>query len=225
MEIGDTLTVQTLTRDAALLAASPLDALTEHAATVALLARYDGATEEQRTRGRRWYAEARAACREIAQEFGRPLSQVAAVFAITSADASLAANLRWTRECCAGLRRGGRYPNAQAAKVAGALSSRRPGRFVSGAKVAPFYRAIMGDDSALVVDRWAAFAAGAAKAAPVGRTRALLEGAYARAAEARGETPSAFQAVVWIACREDAETSDGRRVRHADIGEVRAATC
>lgn len=183
-----------------------------------LLEHYGAADADTVRRGRQWYAAARRECRRMAREHGRPLSQVAAVLAITSPDAQLATNLRWTEEILRGERTAGRYPTDQAPKVAAALSSRRPGQHVTGPKVSAFYRAIMGDEDVLVVDRWAAFAAGSTKDyAPKAAARRAIEAAYRQAATIVGESVRDFQAIVWIVCRENTPTAAGHLVKRADI--------
>lgn len=184
----------------------------------ALLARYAAATPEQRERGRRWYAQARRECRRMSREYGYTLAQVAAVLAITSPDAQLAANLAWTEAILRGERTAGRYPADQAPKVRAALSSRRPGKYATGPKVSAFYRAIMGDEDCLVVDRWASYAAGGPRdKVPGAKQRRSIADAYRRTAARVGESVRDFQAIVWIATRESTPKSTGIVPRYADI--------
>ena len=194
--------------------------MSERDAMSALLALYAEADEETIRHGRGWYDRARRECRKIARETGYTVRQVAAVMAITSPDAQLSQNVRWTREACAsnGRAKVGRYPAAMGDKVRRALKDRRdPGQYATGPKVNAFYRAITGDESALVIDRWAAFAAGAGKVVPGANLRRALEAAYRAAAEAVGETVAAFQAIVWTIIRRRAERVNGSAVRYADI--------
>lgn len=167
-----------------------------------LLALYERTTPPIRRRGRSWYPEALRLCQAMADTHGYLLSQVVAVLAITSADAQLSSNLRWTEEILRGEREGGRYPNVQSPKIRAALQSPRPGRFVTGAKCRPFYEAIMGNTDALVVDRWAALAVGHQGKYMPRSFRQEIEHGYRSAAAACGETVRAFQAMVWIAVRE-----------------------
>ena len=180
--------------------------------------RYRSADAATVRRGRTWYAAARRECRRLAAAHGRTVAQVAAVMAITSPDAQLGTNLRWTAEILEGRRAAGKYPGDQAPKVRAALRSSRPGRYASGPKVSAFYRAIMGDRDVLVIDRWAAYAAGGTRNAAPGRpARRALEHAYRRAAAAAGESLRDFQAIVWIAARESTPRADGRAYQLADI--------
>lgn len=183
-----------------------------------LLHAYHGATADHVRRGRDWYKAARRECRRMAREHGRPLSQVAAVLAITSPDAQLSTNLRWTEEILRGERGAGRYPADQGPKVRAALASRRPGQYAAGPKVNAFYRAIMGAEDTLVIDRWAAFAAGSTKdRVPGAKARRAIAQGYRQAAASVGESVRDFQAIVWIALRESTPRANGQTVRLADI--------
>lgn len=178
-----------------------------------LLELYASAPKDVRRRGRTWYPRTRRHLREIADKHERPLAQAVAVFCITSVAAQLQTNLRWTDEILSGTRTGGRWPNVQEPLVLGALSTRYPSRFVRGPKVSAFYRALMGDTSSLVIDRWAARAAGfdvssTKHTIPVRKQREIDE-AYRQAAEACKERVRDFQAIVWIAKRETTPTSKG----------------
>lgn len=190
-------------------------------ALTALLAHYSNADADTLRRGREWYAAARRECAAIAAETGYTVAQVAAVMAITSPDAQLTTNIAWTRAVCSNIRkRVGKYPNAQRPKILAALrDAENPGQYATGPKVSAFYRAIVGDESAMVVDRWAAFAAGHEQRdkVPGVKVRRVIEDAYRTAAANVGETVAAFQAIVWIVVRESTQRADGRIHRLADI--------
>lgn len=177
-----------------------------------LIALYQRTTPTVRRRGRTWYPEARRRCQALAATYDRPLAQVVAVLAITSVDAQLSLNFRWTEEILRGGREAGRYPANQVPKVRAALSTRYPGRFVSGPKCVPFYRAIMGDTDSLVLDRWAIMTALGNRRKHLPRAvREEVEYAYRSAAATCGETVRAFQAITWITVRE-ATPKRGRTV-------------
>jgi len=171
-------------------------------ATQTLIERYGRSTPSMRRRGRSWYPEAHRLLSRMAAEHDRTTAQAAAVFAITSMNTTLLSNIRFTEQILRGERTAGCYPAFQGPLVISALKADRPGRFVRGPKCIAFYRAIMGDVDALVLDRWAARAAGHEKRWVAGRLRTELEHAYKEAAEACGETVRAFQAIVWIHTRE-----------------------
>jgi hypothetical protein len=170
----------------------------------ALLELYESTPPDVRRRGRRWYPAARRRLDELARSYERPFSQVAAVFAIVSPAAQLKSCLRWTEEILRGERMGGRYPNMQGPKIERALSTRYPVRHATGPKVSAFYRALMGDTQAVVIDRWSARAAGwdSAKHAIPRTVQRELEQAYREAAAEVGERVREFQAITWLALRE-----------------------
>ena len=125
----------------------------------------------------------------------------------------LSTALRWTDEILAGVREGGRFPNVQGPKIVAACSTRYPFARVTGPKVNAFYRAIMGDVGALVLDRWAIHAAGYPKPrSEVPRTlRMELEAAYrAGGSSVRGETVRAFQAIACDVVRAPRETTPAK---------------
>jgi hypothetical protein len=188
-------------------------------AEMTLVSLYEKASPCVRRRGRAWYPEANRQLREIAERNNCPLSHAVAVFTIVSPAAQLVTALRWTDEILAGERIGGRYPNDQAPRIESACSTRYPVTRITGPKVNAFYRAIMGDREALVLDRWAIRAAGhPLPRSEVPRTlRRELDAAYRAAASMCGETVRAFQAIVWIVCRETTPTKAGRVPRLADV--------
>lgn len=176
-----------------------------------LIALYEKSSPTIRRRGRSWYPEAQRQLREIARRTDSKLPQAAAVFAIVSPNASVITALRWTEEILSGERAAGRWPTNQIPKIEKALAAAQPGRAVVGEKVVPFYKAIMGDPNALVIDRWAAYAGGHEdrdKNIPRA-VRREIEAAYRSAARACDETVRAFQAIVWIVVRESTVTARG----------------
>ena len=155
-------------------------------------------------RGRDWYPR----MREIldAERGEHSLEAAVATFAITSQGASLRANLDWTRRALAGNTHVGRWPNRQGPKIRAALSDPENARAAcEGPKIAAFYHAIAGDPDALVLDRWAYFAAlgdrrGDSKVT-VGERQAC-ENAYRRLAAKTGESLRDLQAIIWLQVRE-----------------------
>lgn len=71
-----------------------------------------------------------------------------------------------------------------------------------GPKVSRFARNLAGDESPVTVDRWAARAAGLPESGGVAWYRRIEE-AYRAAARECALAPSAFQAILWIAIREN----------------------
>lgn len=184
-----------------------------------LLALYDQATPAVRRRGRAWYPETQRRLRSIAEQTGNTPAQATAVFAIVSPLVQVMTALEWTEQILRGERAYGCFPNLQGPRIVAALSTTRPCRHVSGPKVNAFYRALQGDTQALVIDRWAAFAAGhedRQRDIPQ-KVRREIEAAYRAAAAAVGETVRAFQAIVWIVIRETTARADGVVPRYADV--------
>ena len=183
-----------------------------------LLALYAQASPAVRRRGRSWYPETNRRLREVAVRTGSTPAQATAVFSIVSPAVQLVTALNWTEEILRGERVGGRYPNMQGPRIEAALASRYPVKMITGPKVNAFYRAIMGDTSALVLDRWAAFAAGHDRGRDIPRAVwRQLDAAYRAAAALCGETVRAFQAIIWIVTRETTRRRDGRLPNYTDV--------
>ena len=184
-----------------------------------LIALYSQASPAVRRRGRSWYPETQRRLREIAEQTGATPAQAAAVFAIVSPLVQVRTALQWTEQILRGDRTYGAFPTKQTPRIEAALSTSKPCRHVSGPKVNSFYRAIMGDTNALVIDRWAAFAAGHEDRGS-NIPRAVwreIDAAYRAAAAAVGETVRAFQAIVWIVIRETTPKSNGVLPKLQDI--------
>lgn len=90
--------------------------------------------------------------------------------------------------------------------------------YVTGPKVGAFHRAILGDTSALVIDRWATAAGNVFRAQelPEG-TRRALDTAYRQLARKVRRNVRDIQAQVWIAVRESTPDARGRIRSLADI--------
>lgn len=173
-------------------------------------------------RGRGWYPQARRLAADMAADTGYTLDQAVAVLAITSPGAQLRTNFDWTRKALEsrGEASVGRFPNAMRPKIQAVLADPEyASQYVRGPKVGPFFQAILGDEDALVLDRWALFAAGHAdrNTTPAPTVRRRIEAAYHRAAERAGMSVRDFQAAVWIHVRENTARADGRIHRLADI--------
>lgn len=194
--------------------------------------RWQCADHSQRRRGRQWYTTARELMVELAAETGYTLEQAVGVLAITSAGAQLATNLRWTREALEsrGAAKVGRFPNVMGPKIAAVLADPvYAGEYVRGPKVGPFFRAILGDN-ALVLDRWAIFAA-----APLATSdrdeadsltagaRAAIVAAYTSAARRVRCTVRDFQAVVWLQTRESTPVTRKGKTYIPRLADITAA--
>jgi len=180
---------------------------------------FASATPEQRERGRAWYPAMRDACESIARETRTPLERTVACAAITSPGVQLKTNLAFTRSICAG-GEGGLYPARMIPACRRVLSGDvAPQDGVGGPKVTAFYRAILGDDDAVVLDRWALRALGHEKDGCTAKQYATYAATLRDAARETGETPRTLQAILWIVLR-DRHERGGTRVKLADIHEL-----
>lgn len=203
----------------------PTDGLAVDLAERRLLRCYRQADAAIKRRGREWYPTMRAILEDAAREHGYTLEQAVAVLSITSPGAQLVTNLDWTVTALrtAGAVDVGRWPNRMMPKVRAALADPAVAHeVVTGPKVAAFYRAILGDADSLVIDRWAAFAAGydgAREGSDIAAAEwRTIEAAYRRAARKVRRKVRDFQATVWIAARETTpHKRTGRPHRLADI--------
>ncbi len=181
---------------------------------------YRSATPAQRIRGRQWYPAARQLMQELATRTGYTLEQAVAVLAITSPGAQLVSNLEWTTRALETRAASvGRFPNVMRPKILAVLADpATAAEYVTGPKVGPFYRAILGDKDALVIDRWATAAANVFRSQelPEGSRRAI-DTAYRSLARKLRRSVRDLQAQVWIAVRESTPDSRGRLKAYADI--------
>jgi hypothetical protein len=193
------------------------------AATTRLTRRYRKLDGDVITRGLAWYPEAFRQMEALAAETGYLTEQAVAVMAITSRAAHLTNNIRWTEIALRtnGTTPVGRFPNVMTPLVQAVLDNPLAIPVcVSGPKVEQFYRAIMGDEDAVVLDRWALFAAGhgyGKRAPDPGPTWRAIEDAYRRAARIVGVAVRDFQAIIWIAIRESTKTQLGIVPRLSNI--------
>jgi hypothetical protein len=171
-------------------------------------AAWHGASAEDLAAGLRWYDEAHATAAALAAGTDGRVSVdcAAAVIAALSPRQHWDRNVRlaalvtdaWTL----GLDMPGGAFRRQLDTAVDILEGRRAGP--SGPKVAAFHRAIMGDPSAVVIDVWAARAAGIDM--PNGTTMSerryhAVAAAYREAADTLGVAPRDLQAAVWVATR------------------------
>lgn len=192
-----------------------------------LLQRYESASPSVRRRGREWYPSMYRLLREMAIRHGRTAAQACAIAAITSANTQLLSNIRFTEAILGGKRSHGCYPKHQTPLIEAVLATRYPGRFVRGPKCTAFFAAIQGATDALVLDRWAARAAGVVL--KPGRNdlgpsiRRELDTAYREAAKICGETTRSLQAIVWICVRESTPNRRGVIPQLFDITALKEA--
>lgn len=168
-----------------------------------LLAHWATADRSARASGARWYGEARAACKDMAREAGVSSATTCGIVAALSPRLMWVSNVRAARAVLRGERPAGVF-SSSLSKASRIHAGARPLAVLSGPKVRAFYRALMGDPQAAVVDVWVARAAGW-----VGKLKQraydLVAGALAEAARVARVPVARFQAVVWVAVRGRAE--------------------
>lgn len=149
---------------------------------------YSDALPEEREAGHTWYDAANRFARDLADETGESISNVARVIAVTSPNQTWKGNQTLAAKH---LRTGwiGGLP-AQRKHLANGT--------ISGRKVTNFAKAIEGDERAVVIDRWMIRAFGA----PMGRAAYPdLEQGITDAADELGISPRALQATIWVVVR------------------------
>ena len=77
----------------------------------------------------------------------------------------------------------------------------RPLQVLSGPKVRNFYRAMMGDENAMTVDRWMLRAVGWPTDTITNGQYDLVANAIRQASLGTGLTPAQYQAAVWVKVR------------------------
>jgi len=156
-------------------------------------------SSEVRAVGRAWYKQAGATCRALATAHRVTRATAAGVLAALSPRLTWTTNLRAAGELLAGRTPSGVF-RASLAKARAILAGGRPVAVLRGPKVRAFYRALMGDEGATVVDVWLARAAGANPPANSKAYAVLAEGVQLAATAVRVR-PAHFQATVWVAIR------------------------
>lgn len=182
---------------------------------------YSLATPAQLAEGASWYDDARHFCCEVSAEFRVSLETVAGIVSVLSPMTEWSLNKRRARAVLAGANSG----MLNAAKAVAIRDGADPTTVVCGRKVTAFYRAILGDTGAIVIDRHAFDVAVGGRTN--GDTRKVLERvgqyalfseAYYRAATELGEAPAVVQAVTWTVHR-----STNSAMSKARAAELQAA--
>lgn len=165
-----------------------------------ILDHYVSADAETRAAGRAWYPETFRLARRLAREHGTTRHRAAAVLAALSPLISWKHNVTCARMVLSGERPA--CLGASHRRALACLAARRPGDGMGdGLKLANFYRAIVGDPTAVTVDIWAAKVAGFdARPSTPGRYREIAD-AYREAAAAVQESPRDLQAITWCQIR------------------------
>lgn len=159
------------------------------------------ADQDAVTNGLAWYREAGRLVRCLAAEFGTTRSVVAGVLSAVSPRQPWSRNLAVAR----GILSGGPVTGVFRTNVLKArriLGGERPLAVLRGNKVRAFYRALLGDRSAVVVDTWIVRAAG------LRSTARLTDGLYNKIADALRAlarqlrvAAADLQATIWVTIR------------------------
>lgn len=182
-----------------------------------LLRHYDAAGEACRAAGFAWYTNAHREAVRISQTHGHQATHervqtAAGVIAALSPRAQWAVNIAWSARVWDAAETGGVVPavglpdgRSKAWRIA---NGEHPDDVLRGPKVRAFYRAIMLDPDAAVIDVWAARAALPDDDDPqrwVGSERRYHQIAddYRAAAQERVAFVSTFQATIWLHVRGD----------------------
>ena len=170
-----------------------------------ILTAYDAADPADAAAGLAWYERAEATMRDIAARTGASRTAAAGVTAALSPRTPWARNLSIAEETLAAARDGRPAPSvgtrANVRKAWAIANGADPDAVLGGPKVTAFYANLTGDPDRVTVDVWAARAAGADPDRLTDKRRRELRDAYRIAAEARGISPRALQAAVWVAVR------------------------
>lgn len=167
---------------------------------------FHAASVEERFEGITWYPRAKEFSERLARKYDLPVSTVVGIIAVLSPGMAWDRNMAEAEQCC--LLRGERfywgvYSNVRE-KLRQLLAGADPLEVVSGQKVTAFYRAIMGDTEAVVIDRHAKCAAmGITKqrdknSAVSQKEYRELSDRYTRVAKKLGVNPRDLQAIIWV---------------------------
>lgn len=169
-----------------------------------------------------WYARARTLASKIAHATGLSIEQVAGVIAVMSPNVEWGLQERYTLAFCQAILSGVPVKDAPGAgygknriKAASIVRGGDPYKIVSGPKVYPFFLAILGDESQVVVDVWMSRAAidvdvdqdTAARVISPIKVRRMIMGAVRDLAIKYGLTPAIAQAAIWLDAKERMEGS------------------
>lgn len=157
------------------------------------------ATPKQRRDGTAWYRLAYLWCERAARRHRYPLRTVVAIVAVLSQRTTWNVTIRWTDNAL----RGDMPPHLTSVrnKVQQLLDGERVERVIRGPKIIEFYRAIMGDMDAIVLDTWMLQTLGHHRQSATQLQNAQLTAMLERDAKRAGAPPAIYQAVIWCAVR------------------------
>lgn len=165
------------------------------------LSHWHRATPEARVAGLDWYPIARGVVRQLAHESGCSVDTAAGVVAALSPRITWTRNVGAAREVLRGALVVPGCLSASLRKARRVAAGESPDGVLGGRKVRAFYAALMGDDSAPVVDIWVMRAAGLKSDAPTPRVYDAIARALSLVAARVGAPLARVQAVVWVVAR------------------------
>ena len=170
--------------------------------TKQLVALYEATSDEVRSAGRTWYADAFETCRRLAGD-RLPVEAVVRAMAALSPRSMWSGNVSITTRMVRARLANGAVPSVSTrANRTKAWRELGGEPALSGPKTTAFAAAILGDPEAVVIDAWILRAVGLNPVAKVTAYRQRWIGdAIREAAAIVGETPRDFQAIVWCAVR------------------------
>lgn len=169
--------------------------------TTNFLRYWRSATREQRQSGAKWYTSARAIIGTLATRQGHSKATVAGVVAATSPRMHWSRNIAVSEVLLAGGTPAGVF-RTSIDKARRIIAGAKPLCVLRGNKVRAFYRALVGDTSAAVIDAWMLRAGGLdAESKLTDRAYAALAGALTELARRLRITVTHLQATIWVAIR------------------------
>jgi len=159
-----------------------------------------------------WYRLAENLTRRLARKHNTTKHRAAGVIAALSPNQTWANNLRMAEHALAGNPKGFSSAVARVKRImaGGSIIGTFPDPSGPSHKIREFYRAISGNQNAVVIDRWAYRAAWGTRHVDVHDLArigvyAMISDAYREVAELFEMSPRDFQAAVWIHVRGSAE--------------------
>lgn len=166
-----------------------------------LLEHFEAAAYQGPADGASWYVDARREARRMARTYGVGLGAACGVIAALSPRVQWSQNLKLAEEV---LRTGTVESGAMRDNLLKAqriADGERPLAVLGGPKVRAFYRALMGDANAAVIDTWMLVAVNWPREGLSARQYERVEAALRDAARITNLPVSEFQAIVWTQVR------------------------
>lgn len=168
--------------------------------TERLVAHFEESEHATQALGGMWYRESRRVARQLSRKHGTTLATAAGVIAALSPRMRWSSNVALADAMLGGEEVSGVF-EANLNKARRIIAGEYPLRVLGGPKVRAFYRAIMGDEDAVVVDVWMYRAAGIDPKKATVKDYERVATAIREAAFEMGLPAATFQAIVWTQVR------------------------